>query len=520
MLTFYRGRQCQGRLDRAALWRRVRAAMGRLRQLGVEDGDRVAIASPNQLDVPALLLAIWRLGAIAVPLNPGARDDWPHILEHAGAIGCVAARPLVDAVPRSPVGFVEPLESCVETTPTPTPMPLPSPDAPAMLLYTSGTTARPKGVVLSRRNLVANALGLARRFGLLRTTQLAVLPLYHAHALGFGLMTALVSRGHLVFTDGLDPFAWAEVARAESATVASVVPPMLSLLLQARIDRARVPGLSALLVSSAPLPRELARAAVERAGLPLVHGWGLSEFTNFACCLDGQLSDEERRARLCAPLVPSVGAPLDGTEVSVRDPQGRPLGEGEEGELWVRGESRMLGYWHDPAATRQILSAGWLRTGDLGRFELHAGRPAFQVTGRIKEIIIRDGDKHSPLAIEERLLVDVPELAGRLVVLGFSHAVHGEEVGAYLEGEPPDAALERRLLRAIERLPIAQRPKAIVHASAPIPRTHTGKIQRRKLQPLFASFERYHGAPRLIALSSAAPPDSAPGSPAGARSPD
>ena len=163
----------------------------------------------------------------------------------------------------------------------------------AVVLYTSGTTGNPKGVALRQRNLLCNAWSMAQNFGLDATTQLAVLPLYHAHAFGFGLMTALSTGGHLVFTERLEPFTWAEVIRAESVAVTSVVPTLLPMLLAAGVTREKVPTLRAILVSSAPLPRDLARDFEARTRIPLIQGWGLSEYTNFACCLSPDAPAEE-----------------------------------------------------------------------------------------------------------------------------------------------------------------------------------------------------------------------------------
>src|SRR6185295_7564953 len=123
----------------------------------------------------------------------------------------------------------------------------------AVVLYTSGTTGQPKGVALAQRNLLHNGWSMARCFGLDGTTQLAVLPLYHAHALGFGLMSALSSGGHLVLSERFDPFAWPEIIRRESVTVTSVVPTLLPPLMETRVAASQVPTLRALLVSSAPL---------------------------------------------------------------------------------------------------------------------------------------------------------------------------------------------------------------------------------------------------------------------------
>jgi acyl-CoA synthetase (AMP-forming)/AMP-acid ligase II len=254
------------------------------------------------------------------------------------------------------------------------------------------------------------------------------------------------------------------------------------------------------LVSSAPLSAELAGAFEGQTGIRLVQGWGLSEYTNFACCLDPELPDEERHALLTGELT-SVGGALPGTEVRV-DQHGRALGPEERGELCVRGPSRMLGYFRDAAATAAVVDAeGWLRTGDEGFFRLHHGEPVFFITGRIKEIIIRGGEKLSPLAIERKIFATLPELEGRLVVLGFPHETHGEEVGAYIEGPPLDEVTRAGLLGALDVLPPDMRPKVVITGEESIPRTHTGKIQRRKLQPLFDPYRNHRGAVQLVPRS-------------------
>jgi acyl-CoA synthetase (AMP-forming)/AMP-acid ligase II len=508
-LSFYRGKDLDGRLTYRELSERVDQLAGGLhRRFGVSPGDRVAVLAPNRLEVPVLVLALLRLGAVVVPLNPSsAPEDWTYILSHSGARGLCVTRELLERVAQAArPGFTLHLEEAFGLSAPAPPPPDGLAEQMAVVLYTSGTTGNPKGVALRQRNLVANAWSMACNFRLDATTQYAVLPLYHAHAFGFGLMTALSTGGHLVFSERLEPFTWAQVVRAESVEVSSVVPSLIPMLLAAGVNRERVPTLRHLMVSSAPLPVDVARDFEVRTNLALIQGWGLSEYTNFACCVSPFESAEEHQALMSSWEVPSVGPALEGTDVRVVDAEGQPVGEGTRGELVVRGHSTMLGYFRDEVSTQRAVDAdGWLRTGDEGLFRLHRGRPIHFVTGRLKELIIRDAEKYSPLRLEGRLLEVLPDLSGRLVVLGFPHRDHGEEVGAYLETDVCDEQLRQRLTQALAGLPPAERPKVLLFGAEPIPRTHTGKIQRRKMQPWFARFHEHRGQ-SVIAELAAKPP--------------
>jgi long-chain acyl-CoA synthetase len=495
-LTFYRGKLQEGRLTRGELVARVESLAGALhRDFGVQGGERVAILAPNRLEVP--VLALLRLGAVVVPLNPGsAPEDWAYVLRHSGARGLCATRELDASVPEAarPSFTLHVEDVFARSAPSPA-VPPELADRVAVVLYTSGTTGNPKGVALRQRNLLSNAWSMAQNFKLGGTTQLAVLPLYHAHAFGFGLMTALSTGGHLVFTERMEPFTWAEVIKRESVAVTSVVPSLLPMLMAAGIRREKVPSLRHLLVSSAPLTADAARLFETRTEIPITFGWGLSEYTNFACCTSPEVGADEHARLMFSWEVPSVGPALPGTEVRVVDSSGTPVEEGARGELVVRGHSTMEGYFQDPESTLRTLDRDrWLRTGDEGLFHIHDGRPIFFVTGRLKEVIIRDAEKYSPLRIEARLALLVPELSGRLTVLGFPHNEHGEEVGAYIEGAAPDETLRAKLTEAILSMPVTERPKVVLVGAHPAPRTHTGKIQRRKMQGWFAEWVAHRGA--------------------------
>jgi long-chain acyl-CoA synthetase len=199
--------------------------------------------------------------------------------------------------------------------------------------------------------------------------------------------------------------------------------------------------------------------------------------------------------------VPCIGSALPGTEVRVVDAAGYEAPPEVRGELCVRGHSSMLSYLDDAGATSKTIDAdGWLHTGDEGYSLVHRGKVRFFVSGRIKEIIIRGGEKHSPIALERIITTAVPELAGRIAILGFAHAVHGEEIGAYVEADAASAEVRARLVAALDAMEGQQRPKIVLFGAQSIPRTHTGKVQRRKLQPLFESHAACRGPTQWFSI--------------------
>jgi long-chain acyl-CoA synthetase len=153
----------------------------------------------------------------------------------------------------------------------------------------------------------------------------------------------------------------------------------------------------------------------------------------------------------------------------------------------------MKGYFKDEEATKNAFHDDWLRTGDEGFFVTEDKQRVFFITGRIKEIICRGAEKFSPIALERRITSVVPEISGNMVVLGFPHHVHGEEIGVYVETGEMSPELEASLRKAVESMLPDQRPKVILFSGAPIPRTHTGKIQRRKLLHFFERYDDVKG---------------------------
>jgi long-chain acyl-CoA synthetase len=503
MMTFYEAGQKVRTYSYGEVATEVARRAGWLQSIGVRAGDHVAVLSPNCPEVPFFTLALASLGAVSVPLNPGSPpSEWDYVMDHARVRGVLATEELLARLEGSAVAlaFRSDIRALPADVPAPRPVERCLEDALAIILYTSGTTARPKGVGLAHRNILFSGRSMAQRYGLYESTQLTVLPLYHAHAFNFGLMTALMTRGHLVLCDRFDPLSWLEIVQRERVTVTSAFPGLLPMLMRIGAHRDKLPLLRCILVTAAPLPSELARTFEDQVQIPLLNGWGLSESTSLATSMEPDQDPALHRRLLRDFEVPCMGPPLEGVELTVLDPAGHPLPAGHKGELCVAaGSTVMQGYYNDPEATRLAIRDGWLHSGDEGFYVEEEGKKVFFITGRIKEIIIRGGENFSPLGLEELVVHQHADLFGKFVILGFAHDVYGEEVGAYVESAG-DEALVARVQAAFGALPAELRPKVILHGRLPIPRTHTGKVQRRKLESHFRHYRKVIGATRVALL--------------------
>jgi long-chain acyl-CoA synthetase len=231
---------------------------------------------------------------------------------------------------------------------------------------------------------------------------------------------------------------------------------------------------------------DLARRFEERFGVPIVHGYGLSETTCYSCFLPADLGEREHARWMRDFGFPSIGVPLDVNEMAIHDPAGRELAPGQRGEIVLRGPNVMKGYHRRPEANAETFAHGWFRSGDEG-FLQHdeRGRAFFFITGRIKELIIRGGVNLSPFEIDE-VLNRIPGVARGLAV-GFENDWYGEEVGAYVQRAPGAELGAAEILAACRaRLPFAKSPKVVVFGDE-VPVTSTGKYQRGRLRPLVAA---------------------------------
>jgi long-chain acyl-CoA synthetase len=463
------------------------------RRAGVGRGDRVALLMHNHPEVPVAYLACWLLGASAVPVNLGEDDERiAFVLEHSEAKAAlflpeVRERALALRARAGRIGAW----LATDEAGAPAALEPPSdvdPEDEALVVYTSGTTGPPKGVVLTQQNLLVDADAIARWHAFDRDTRLlCVLPTHHVNGLVVTLVTPLLVGGSVVLCRRFRTREfWPRVAR-EGVQVVSVVPTLLAFLLE---DEAAARGLDLSrfrypICGAGPLTVELGRRFEERFGFPIVHGYGLSETTCYSCFLPVDLSPAAHARWMREFGFPSIGVPLDVNEMAIHDAEGRALGPGERGEIVLRGVNVMRGYHRRPDANAETFAHGWFRSGDEGFFDAdERGRPFFFITGRIKELIIRGGVNLSPFEIDE--VLNRIEGVARGLAVGFENDWYGEEVGAYVQRAPgAEVGAEEILAACRARLPFAKAPKVVVFGDD-VPVTSTGKYQRGRLRPLFA----------------------------------
>ena len=467
-----------GVTDYAGLRATVARLAGQLRAAGVGPGDRVALTLPNGPALVAAFLAA-ASAAVAAPLNPRYREgELRRAFAELGVRAVVAAPDAAD-VPDAPgvrrlaiAGEGLDLELTGGGVPlAPAPVAPPAPDAVALVLQTSGTTARPKTVPLTHANLAASAASVARSLALAPDDcGLLAMPLFHIHGIVAGLLAPLAAGGAVACPGDFNAFRFFDWLDEFRPSWYTAVPTMHQLILAraARhadaLARARLRFVRS---SSAPLPPVVLERIEAAFRAPMIEAYGMTEASH-------QMAAQ--------PLPPgarksgSVGRPA-GVELVVLTPDGAELPAGERGEIAVRGPGVTAGYEANPEANAAAFTAGgWFRTGDEGY--LDADGYLF-LTGRLKELINRGGEKIAPREVEEVILRH--PAVRQAVCFALPHATLGEEVAAAVvraDGAEA-AALDEAAVRDLcaERLAPFKVPRAVVFVDE-IPVGPTGKLQR------------------------------------------
>ncbi|GAB3297402.1 long-chain-fatty-acid--CoA ligase [Parasphingorhabdus pacifica] len=476
------------------LWEQVRGHAAALRDRGVEPGDRVAIVAPNVIDFVRSYYAVLTLGAVVVPvpllLVP---DEAAYLLSNSGAKLVVAHTSQLDLARESARRSSIPVVTVGDTPSDPAEesltelaalaKPVPSfttrqPEDPAVIFYTSGTTGRPKGAVLTHLNLVMNAT--VNAFDANGTTPqdrvLGCLPLFHVFGQTVSLNTTFRAGATLVLQPKFDPADALRLISEHEITHLNGVPTMYIRMLEAASDGVEANSLRLCISGGAALPVAVLERFQERFGAEIHEGYGLSETSPTATV----------NQPIHGTRAGTVGHPMWGIDVEIAAPEVEErielLDVGEVGEVVVRGHNVFAGYLDNEEATAAVVVDGWFRTGDLGRKDDDG---FLSIVDRKKDLIIRNGYNIYPREVEE-LLIRHPAVA-QVAVIGVPDEQRGEEVCAVVvaeDGSAPEVAdtLEKTIISwAAEQTAHHKYPRRIVFVDE-LPLGPSHKVLKRELR--------------------------------------
>ncbi|KZM55777.1 MULTISPECIES: class I adenylate-forming enzyme family protein [Geobacillus] len=461
-------------------------------ELGVKPGDRVVVTMPNSPEVIIAFSGVLKAGAVVVPVLPLLqtqelhyifKDCQPKVVLTAEMLWA-KAKEAANGLPAPPMIVTldapdspHSLRTRMEQAPASLTTSEVNENDPAALLYTSGTTGQPKGVVLTHRNLSTNAEAAAEMAKRLPTefarVGLGVLPI--SHAFGFTMMNvALLLGDQVVLLPYFEPKKALEAIERHRVTHTAMVPAMFHALCHyAEADRYDTSSLVACISGSAALPPELAEQFQRKFNCLILEGYGLSEAAPIVTATD--------------PTKPiklgSVGLPLPGVRVAVVDEYGNPLPPNEVGELIVSGPNVFQGYYGKDEETRQALRDGWLYTGDMARIDEDG---YVFIVDRKKDVIIRGGFNIYPRDIEE-LLMSHPDVLEAGVV-GVPSPKMGEEVAAYVVVRRGAQVTEAELVEFCQKRLAKYKTPRFLKKVGYLPKTMIGKIDKKKLREWASEF--------------------------------
>ncbi|AWH90928.1 class I adenylate-forming enzyme family protein [Dietzia lutea] len=444
----------------------VDAFAAQLAGRGVRAGDVVALMLPNRVELLVALMAAWRIGAVATPINPKftsleaeyqVTDSGAVLVVNEGQDAPPVGRP---AIAVDEMQTVVPLGWQPETA---------AGSDVALLIYTSGSTGRPKGVMLTYDNLYYMGSALAEHLSLTEDDHcLLILPLFHVNALCISFLAPILAGGQLSITGRFSTSRFFEDVARLRPTYFSAVPAIYAMLVSQADDvTVDTSSLRFAISGAAPISKELLRHAEQRFGLTILEGYGLTEGT----CVS-TLSPLDGPHKLG-----SVGKALAGQEVGVVSEGGSLLPPGSVGEVVVRGPNVMQGYLGRREETAETVVDGWLHTGDVGHLDEDG---YLTLVDRIKDVIIRGGENIYPKEIENALASH--ERVLEAAVVGAPHDVYGEVPVAYVVTYPDRPVAEGVLLEhLLERVTKVKLPVAIYFVDA-LPRNPVGKIDKPGLR--------------------------------------
>jgi acyl-CoA synthetase (AMP-forming)/AMP-acid ligase II len=485
-----------------------------MRSFGLDRGDRIATISHNHADTVVHYFAAWLMGVCVVPVSLSEDDNRiKYILENSGVklvflrkeytervipiiektgtiTTLLCGEPPLEKERDSKLWFEEEL---LKSKSIFTSSEAITKDQEALIVYTSGTTGNPKGVVLSQYNLLADAKGISEWHKITNSQRMmCVLPIHHVNGTIVTLMTPMYAGSGVVLNQKFQSEYFFERIEKEQVNIVSVVPTLLAFLLEfykatPNARNSKPDSLRHIICGAGPLTVELAGQFEETFGIRIVHGYGLSETTCYSCYLPISLSDEAHKHWMRDFGFPSIGCALPQNEMMIADEEGNEVAPSQKGEIAIRGFNVMKYYYHNDEANEKTFSYGWFRSGDEGFYERDEnGIKYFFISGRLKELIIRGGVNLSPLEIDE-VIARCPGVKIGIAV-GFENDFYGEEVGAYVQkSENVNISEEDVISFCKEHLPFSKVPKVVIFGDD-IPVTSTGKYQRNKCKPLFVQW--------------------------------
>ncbi len=464
-----------------------------LSQHDVAKGDVVSLLMPNSAEYIIGYFACWKLGALAGPVNSLLKEhEIEFVMNNSEAKAILIGSEFRERVEnikkdlphlRSIITFDNEAEatrryarlrrasSVEESTPE-----VCEPDDDAIIIYTSGTTGKPKGCLLTHGNVIANARQISQWLNFTENDRLlTIMPLFHMNAVSVTTMSALYAGGSTVVSPKFSGSRFWKIISDYQITSFGSVATMLSILLHTYPDGVpeglKTDQLRFAMCGSAPVPAEVIRKFEETFNCPVIEGYGLSEST---CRSTFNPPDERRRPGSC-------GLPI-GNEMKVVDDDDNEVGDGELGEIVMRGENILKGYFKNPEATERAFRGGWFHTGDVGYRDKDG---FFYIVDRKTDMIIRGGENIYPREIDE-VLYQHPAVAAAATI-GVPDPLYGEEVAAFIvlkEGATANA--EELISYCQTELADYKCPKS-VRIVADIPKGPTGKLLKRELAHLYAA---------------------------------
>ncbi len=468
---------------------RAGAIAGALRDArALAPGDRVAVAMANRPEYLEALFGIWYAGLVAVPVNAKLHpQEFAYILGNSGSRLCFADAPraaAVESVRGDVPGLAPPVavdggdyRAMLEEEPRPPATA--RPDDPAWLFYTSGTTGRPKGATITHRNLLVMTLSYFADLNPVSPADCVIhaAPLSHGAGLYALPFVAKGANNAIPESGGFDPAEiFGLIERYPGAAMFAAPTMVVRLLDSPALAGADTANLDLIAYGGGPMYAADVERALAAFGPKLAQIYGQGESPMTITCLSRAAHAETDHPRFRARLA-SVGVARTDVEVRVVDADDRPLPAGEAGEVAVRGDVVMAGYWEDAAASARALRGGWLHTGDVGRFDEDG---FLTLLDRAKDLIISGGANIYPREVEEALLRH--DAVREAAVVGRRHAEWGEEVVAFVvphEGRAVTAGeLDRLCLESIARF---KRPRSYRIVES-LPKNNYGKVPKRALR--------------------------------------